>query len=94
VENAIRHGIAPLVEGGTLSIDVRRDGSLLDILLENPVDPSGEVKTTHGAGLGLDNVRSRLTRLFGNQSNVTVSREDSSFLVRLRFPCIESGEMQ
>jgi two-component system sensor histidine kinase AlgZ len=94
VENAIRHGIAPLIDGGTVRIDIHREGSLIDIRLENPFDASGGVKAQLGAGLGLDNVRSRLSRLFANQSNVTVAQENSTFLVRLRFPCIESGEMQ
>ncbi len=39
VENAIRHGIAPLVEGGAVRLDVHREGEAIEILLENPVDP-------------------------------------------------------
>jgi hypothetical protein len=92
VENAIRHGIAPLVEGGTLRMDLHRNGNAMEIVLENPVDATREANTQHGAGVGLENVRSRLARLFANQSVVTVSNENDTFRVRLRFPCVESGE--
>ena len=94
VENAIRHGIAPLVEGGTVRLDIHRNGTGMEIVLKNPVDDSPEVHTQRGAGVGLDNVRSRLAKLFSNQSTVSVSRENGEFQVRLRFPCVESGEVK
>ena len=92
VENAIRHGIAPLVDGGTIRMDVHRDGAALEIVLENPVDPGGGPTTKDGAGVGLENVRSRLAKLFANEALVAVSHENSRFQVRLRFPCIQFGE--
>ena len=92
VENAIRHGIAPLIDGGTLRMDLHRNGTAMEIVLENPVDASRDTNVQHGAGVGLENVRSRLAKLFANQSIVTVSRDNDTFQVRLRFPCVESGE--
>jgi hypothetical protein len=94
VENAIRHGIAPLIDGGAVRLDVHREGQAIEILLENPMDPDGQVRQQKGAGLGLDNVKSRLARLFPGQANVIVSREEGRFQVRLRFPCIRLGETQ
>lgn len=94
VENAIRHGIAPLVEGGTVRLDVRREGSAIEIILENPVDPLAQAARQTGAGLGLENVRSRLAKLFASQAHVNVSRDEGHFQVRLRFPCIKFGESQ
>ena len=92
VENAIRHGIAPLIDGGAVRLDVHREGEAVEILLENPVDPLGGAKAQAGAGLGLENVRSRLAKLFPSQSLVNVSRDENRFQVRLRFPCIRLGE--
>jgi hypothetical protein len=91
VENAIRHGIAPLVEGGTIRMDVQRNGQDLEIVLENPVDAGGS-NSKSGAGMGLENVKSRLSKLFANQANVDVIREQNTFQVRLRFPCVQFGE--
>lgn len=92
VENAIRHGIAPLVEGGTIRMDVQREGATLEIVLENPVDPGGGPAAKDGAGVGLENVRSRLAKLFASEALVAVSQENSKFQIRLRFPCIQFGE--
>jgi LytS/YehU family sensor histidine kinase len=39
VENAIRHGIATLAEGGVLRLEARSDGHRIRLLLENPFDP-------------------------------------------------------
>jgi two-component system, LytTR family, sensor histidine kinase AlgZ len=92
VENAIRHGIAPLVDGGTIRMDIQRDGAALQIILENPVEPGDGPITKDGAGVGLENVRSRLAKLFANEAFVGVSQENTRFQVRLRFPCIQFGE--
>src|SRR5213075_2732227 len=70
VENAIRHGIAPLLDGGTIRMDVQREGTALEIVLENPVDPGGGPIAKDGAGVGLENVRSRLAKLFANEALV------------------------
>jgi len=92
VENAIRHGIAPLVDGGTIRMDVQREGTALEIVLENPVDAGGRRTAKDGAGVGLENVRSRLAKLFANDARVDVSNENDRFQVRLKFPCIQFGE--
>lgn len=92
VENAIRHGIAPLVDGGIIRMDLQRRGTDLEIVLENPVDSGGGRTAKDGAGVGLENVRSRLAKLFANEARMDVSHENSRFLVRLRFPCIQFGE--
>jgi hypothetical protein len=97
VENAIRHGIAPLVEGGAIGIEARRENGVITIRIDNPVDPlstggSGARNTPAGAGLGLENVRSRLTKLFPHEATVDVSNGGGSFQVLLRFPCVTGSD--
>ena len=60
VENAIRHGIAPRTEGGTVSIRVQRESAILRVVVENdwPDEAASE-----GQGVGLANVRARLDAL-------------------------------
>lgn len=70
VENAIKHGLAPLPEGGRIGISARRDGD--DLLLEvrdNGAGFSGQA----GAGVGLANTRSRLAALYGARANVKLA---------------------
>jgi len=68
VENAIRHGIAPRREGGSLQIEVNRAGERLHIHLRNdglagPPQRANEGDAT-SASVGLRNVRERLERLY------------------------------
>ena len=67
VENAIKHGIAPLREGGTLRLAVRRVGTELMIAVENPRPAQPGAAQ---AGLGLSNTARRLELLFGDRASL------------------------
>jgi signal transduction histidine kinase len=70
IENAIKHGLAPLPEGGGISIRAARDGDRLRL----EVRDSGRGFSDHaGSGVGLANIRSRLAALYGNGANLTLS---------------------
>ena len=66
VENAIRHGIAPLACGGEIEIEaVRENGSLrLRVSDDGRGLPSGNVNAIK-EGVGLSNTRARLNHLYG-----------------------------
>jgi two-component system, LytTR family, sensor histidine kinase AlgZ len=85
VENAVRHGIAHLVNGGTIRMECKGLGERIVIQIENPVDP--ERLKRKGTGLGLKNVRLRLDTLYGNDSRVDVEESNEYFRVILSFPC-------
>jgi hypothetical protein len=72
VENAIKHGIAELREGGTLSICAEvHDGAML-LRVENP-RPDGEPRARSGDnGIGLANARERMRLLFGDEGRVEI----------------------
>ncbi|MCY4075162.1 MAG: histidine kinase [Acidobacteria bacterium] len=86
VENAVRHGIRPLVEGGTVRVAARCDASSVRLSVRNPVDP--DAATPSGTGVGLANVERRLATRFGREAVVRRRREDGRFEVELRFPRI------
>ena len=67
IENAVTHGIAPMIEGGTLNIEARRRGRSLEIVIENPFDRDSIRQA--GAGVGMNNVRDRLKNMFGDELN-------------------------
>jgi two-component system, LytTR family, sensor histidine kinase AlgZ len=58
VENAIKHGIATLTEGGEISMIGRRVRDAIRVTIENPFDP--EAPATRRNGFGLASVRNRL----------------------------------
>jgi two-component system, LytTR family, sensor histidine kinase AlgZ len=84
VENAVRHGIAQLTEGGTLRLAARRDAGRLVLEVANPRDP--ERAGRRGAGLGIDNVRGRLRTLFGEAAALAIESGGSVFKVTLALP--------
>jgi two-component system sensor histidine kinase AlgZ len=85
IENAVRHGIAPIIDGGAIRIHAQRNGSSLKIVLENPYDEDSGRQS--GAGLGLKNVRARLKNMFGDQARVDVEQVENRYKVVLTLPC-------
>jgi signal transduction histidine kinase len=67
VENALRHGIAKRAEGGVVEVSARRDReSLILTIADNGRGLHGTSgEHTAGNGLGLANIRERLTTLYG-----------------------------
>ncbi len=84
VENAVRHGIARLVEGGVVRITGRRSGPSLQLVIENPV--SAEPSEPRSAGLGLANVRKRLAALYGSEGSLDARVVGRAFRVALTLP--------
>jgi sensor histidine kinase YesM len=73
VENAVRHGITPQIEGGTISVVVAVDATALRIEVRD--DGAGlKAATTTGSGLGLITARARLRNAFGPQAGLTIEQ--------------------
>jgi len=68
VENAIKHGIAPLKEGGTLRVSARVHEHQLDLVVSNPRPRESAPADT--AGVGLRNSTERLRLLFGERASL------------------------
>lgn len=90
VENAIRHGIANLPEGGVIGLNVKRDPDAVSIMIENSYDP--DTPSSLKTGLGLDNVRRRLQARYGNHASIGVTTDNSRFAVQLRLPAQLNGD--
>lgn len=89
VENAIKHGIANLVEGGCVRISAHRRGNVLEIGMDNARDPDQEAPK--GLGLGLTQVQRRLKGRYGAKAHFEAQACERGFCVRMRFP-IETDE--
>ena len=84
VENAVKHGVAGCVEGGTIRITARSQGGALVLDVENPVDADAPARI--GTGMGLENVRRRLDAFGARAARLDAERGDTSFRVRLVLP--------
>ena len=84
-ENAIKHGINQLPDGGEIRIESKLRGKLLVIEVKN----SGQLKDTFNLGIGLNNLQKRLQSLFGDQfSFVLDAASDSKVIVKITFPIL------
>jgi LytS/YehU family sensor histidine kinase len=72
-ENAIKHGVSPLPEGGLIRVSARVDGGQLR--LEVADSGQGFVKTS-GGGTGLANIRARLAALYGPEAQLRLALGD------------------
>ncbi len=91
VENAIKHGIATLVEGGEISITGRRMRDSVRVAIENPFDP--DAPETRRNGFGLLSVRSRLNARYGGSARLDIQVDRDRYRVTLTVPCDAAGEL-
>jgi len=85
IENAVKHGIATLVDGGTIKVEGKVNDGLLEVSVENGFDPDSPVPRRHG--LGLRNVRSRLETRFGPEAKLTAHSQKNQFRAEMVVPC-------
>jgi signal transduction histidine kinase len=83
VENAVRHGIAPGVAGGTLAIEAALAGERLRLVVAD--DGRGAAQVIEG--VGLDNARQRLRQLHGERQSLAVeTAPGKGFRVTIEIP--------
>lgn len=84
VENAVKHGIASLVDGGTIRLEAWRVENALHIRVENPFDP--EASTARKNGLGLVIVRRRLLARYGDRADMVTEGGGHQYRVEILVP--------
>ncbi|HKD81168.1 MAG TPA: histidine kinase [Candidatus Angelobacter sp.] len=97
VENSIKHGLSPKVDGGSITLRSRMQESKLIIQVEDDgvgMSAPPAVAAEHmssGRGIGMMNVAERLHVLFGDEGRMTVqSRDGQGTLVMLELPVLHS----
>jgi two-component sensor histidine kinase len=84
VENALKHGVTPAVEGGHIHVSAARDRSA--IVLE-VADSGRGMQAQHGYGSGLSNARVRLLMRYGEQASLSLARgEPRGVVATVRIP--------
>jgi len=69
VENAIRHGLEPKIEGGTVAIAARLEG---DRLVLEVADTGVGLRDSGSGGVGLENIRERLRLSYGEAGRLSI----------------------
>jgi LytS/YehU family sensor histidine kinase len=86
VENAVKHGIASLVDGGAIRLAAWRveNANALHLRVENPFDPEGS--TARRNGLGLQIVKRRLLARYGDRADMAVESGENRYRVEILLP--------
>ena len=77
VENAIKHGIEPKIEGGEVTIRARKNGDIIRLEL---ADTGTGFHKDDDMGFGLSNVRERLQSLYGGKGRLILEENRPSGL--------------
>ena len=74
IENAIKHGLAPKLEGGQIHLRTKRnDGRLLIEVEDNGLGiPEDRLTKVYAEGIGISNVHERLRLLYGDQFRMDI----------------------
>jgi len=99
IENSIKHGLSPKIEGGSIYLRSRLADSKLIIEVEDDGVGMGAAQLLSrptglgGAGIGMANVAERLKVLYGDRARMTVdSPAGKGTLVRLRMPVLHGEQ--
>jgi len=99
VENCIKHGLAPKIEGGCITLRSRLIKSRLVVEVEDDGIGMGAAQLLEqpdglgGGGIGMANVAERLKVLYGDTAKMIIeNRDGGGTLIRLRLPILPNPE--
>jgi two-component system sensor histidine kinase AlgZ len=90
LENAVAHGIQPLVDGGEVRVYGRSEKDNIVITVCNPLGPDGHISEGHG--MALANIRERLELAFGSTASLITHQDDEQFFAVLSLPYVENTD--
>ncbi len=85
VENAIKHGISRLPEGGLLLVKVYREENNLCVVVANDYNPTYKT-LNNSTRLGLKNIRERLELIYGGTASFRFEEQEKQVLVQVILP--------
>ncbi len=88
-ENAIKHGIEPVPQGGRVDVAVARDGDAVVLAVSDT--GAGLGATAPGSGIGLANIRERLRLVYGARAALDLEENDPrGFRARITLPAVHA----
>ena len=90
VENAIRHGLEPCIEGGHITVRARREADTLVLEVADTgqgLEAAAPALRAASGGFGLTQVRERLATAFGPEGTLELRADNEQFTMGIiRFP--------
>ncbi len=86
VENALKHGLEPKVEGGRVRVRATREENTLRLVVEDNGLGFGEHADSKGTGVGLANLRERLRLLYEGVATLAIVDANPGTRVEMNIP--------
>ena len=86
VENAVKHGIAPLAKGGELLVQTQLEAGQLILKVRNTGSLRMQPKVEGRLGTGLQNIRERLRIFYGKQAAFKLEESGDYVLAHVSLP--------
>ena len=83
VENAIKHGISQIKNGGILLLKINKENTDLHIQVNNSGQLSKQKGTTQ---LGLKNIQRRLQLIYGETASFSISEVENEVIAKIVLP--------
>ena len=82
IENALKHSNINSLNGSFINIKINADANDINFEVENSI-PKTKITKDEVGGIGLENVKKRLTILYPNKHQLIVSENENIFYVKL-----------
>ena len=86
VENAIKHGLEPKVDGGMVKVTALREHDQMLLTVSDTGLGFSDSADSKGSGVGLANLRERLSVLYDGQASLEVVDANPGTLIRIVIP--------
>lgn len=85
-ENAVKHGISELEEGGLVEVSVLSSDDLIHLAVKNTGRLDGQESLQEKLGVGLQNIRQRLQLLYGKAGRFDLKEEQGFVHALISYP--------
>ncbi len=88
VENAVKHGISPKEEGGTVTLSILHKDDLVLFEIKDDgvgINNNSDYETSN-SGVGLKNSNERLVNMFNHKSRLKTSATENGYSVKFEIP--------
>ena len=87
IENAVKHGLRHLPEGGCISLHAFVQGPWLYVTIDNPIDPTDHDRPPEaGTGTGMANIKQRLATVYGERARMGWTQHAAHFSLEIVLP--------
>lgn len=83
LENAVKHGIATIKNGGVISLNIKKEANILLIEVINPGELTNSLSSTQ---LGIKNIKERLDLLYKENSFFNLEEKNNQVIATIQIP--------